>query len=252
MSSVSVILITKNEEEDLPRCLDSVHWADEIVVVDSGSTDKTAEIAQGRGARVFVETWKGYAAQKNSCLKKATREWVVSIDADEELTEEAQSDIRLLVQKNDPSVDGYAFRRKVFYLGKWITHGDWYPDYVLRLWRRGKGAFEGKRVHESVKVEGKVRYLRSEILHYTYKDLEDQGVRMDKYAKLWAEDQFEKRRPFIWSDLYLRPPLRFLRGFVLKFGWLDGWRGLLIAWLCAKEVSWKYRRLRELWQRAEK
>ncbi len=249
MSSISVIVITKNEEANLPRCLESVRWANEIIVVDSGSTDRTLEIARTRGAKVFSEEWKGYTAQKNSCLAKVSSDWVLSIDADEELSAEAQKDIRALILKNDSSVGGYAFRRKVFYLGKWITHGDWYPDYVVRLWKRGKGRFEGRRVHESAHVNGAIRYLRSDILHYTYRNLADQRGRMETYAKLWAEDQFEKGRPFIWSDLYLRPPLRFLRAIVLKAGWLDGWRGFVIAWMCAREVFWKYRNLGREWKK---
>ncbi len=247
MPRISAIIITKNEESALPRCLDSLKWADQIVVLDSGSTDRTVEVARACGAEVHVEEWKGYTDQKNSALAKATGDWVVSLDADEEFSREAQEDVRRLVKEDDSSVQGYAFRRKVFYLGSWICHGDWYPDHVVRLWRRGHGRFVGRRVHESVRVDGAVKELISEILHYTYRDLNDQKARMNHYARLWAEDQFEKKRPFQWFDLVFRPLARFARGLILKCGFLDGWRGWLIAWMNAREVWIKYRNLKSLY-----
>ena len=246
MPRISVIIITKNEEASLPRCLRSVSWADQIVVVDSGSTDRTCEIAREHRAEVFVEDWKGYTNQKNSAMEKATGDWILSLDADEEFTPEAQEEIRAFVQRDDPAIQACSFRRKVLYLGKWITHGDWYPDDVVRLWRRGKGRFEGGRVHESVRVEGRIESRSTEILHYTYKDLEDQKRRMEKYSALWAQDQFDRGRPFRMLDYWLRPPARYVRALVLKSGWLDGWRGWLIAWMCAREVRMKYARLSEL------
>jgi len=248
MPRISAIIITKNEEQNLPRCLDSLKWADQIVVLDSGSTDRTVEIARARGAEVFPEEWKGYTGQKNSALTRATGDWVVSLDADEEFSVEAQKDIRRLMDQNDGFAAGYAFRRKVFYLGRWVCHGDWYPDYVVRLWRRGCGRFVGRRVHESAVVDGPVKRVRSEIFHYTYRDLKDQKARMRAYAKLWAEDQFEKQRRFSWFDAIFRPPARFVRGLILKHGFLDGWRGWVIAWMNATEVWMKYRNLRDLWR----
>jgi hypothetical protein len=243
MPRLSVIIITRNEEQDLPRCLRSVQWADQIVVVDSHSTDRTVEIAREQGAEVYVEDWKGYTDQKNSALDKATGDWVFSIDADEELSERARMDIRVLLAQDNGVTHGYAFRRKVFYLGKWIHHGDWYPDYVTRLWRRGKGRFAGRRVHESVVVDGRVESRACDILHYTYRDLDDQKARIQKYARLWADDQFEKGRRVSWLDVLVRPIARFLRALVLKNGWCDGWRGWLIAWLSAGEVLLKYQHL---------
>jgi len=248
MPRISAIIIAKNEELDLSRCLTSLKWVDQIIVLDSGSTDRTVEIARQHGAEVHVEEWKGYPEQKNSALAKTTGDWVVSLDADEEFSKKAQEDVRRLVKEDDSSVQGYAFRRKVFYLGRWICHGDWYPDHVVRLWRRGHGKFEGRRVHESVRVDGAVKELNSEILHYTYRDLNDQKARMRTYARLWAEDQFEKKRPFQWFDLAFRPPARFARGLILKCGFLDGWRGWLIAWMNAIEVRMKYRNLRDMWR----
>ena len=248
MPQISAILITKDEEENLPRCLESIKWANQIVILDSGSTDRTLEIAKKYKAEIFIENWKGYTNQKNSALAKAKGDWVVSLDADEEFSSQTQNDIREAIHKNDPAIQGYAFRRKVFYLGKWICHGDWYPDYVVRLWRRDSGKFEGGRVHESVKINGTVQYLQSEILHYTYRSLADQKARMEKYAELWAQDQFDQKRSFRRIDLLFRPPARFFRGLILKGGWLDGWRGFLIARMCAKEVWMKYRNLQRLWQ----
>jgi glycosyltransferase involved in cell wall biosynthesis len=249
MPRVSAIVITLNEEANLPRCLDSLRWVDEILVVDSGSTDRTVEVATERGARVFLEEWKGYTAQKNSAIEKARGSWIVSLDADEEFSPEARADLRTLLAEDDPTVQAYAFRRKVLYLGKWITHGDWYPDYVVRAWRRHAGRFEGGHVHESVRVNGAVKYLRSEIFHHSFRDRQDHLARARKYAGLWARNQFEKGRPFIWSDRWFRPPLRFLRAFLLKAGWMDGWRGAWIAWVSAREVFWKYGHLRDLWRK---
>ena len=244
MSTLSTILITRNEQDNLERCLTSVFWSNEIVIVDSGSTDRTRQIAISHNARFFAEDWKGYTAQKNSALEKASSEWVFSIDADEELTPEARKKIQEIVLANDKSVDGYYFRRKVFYLGQWITHGDWYPDYVLRLWRRSTGRFEGGRVHESVRVGGgKTGRLREEILHFTYKSVEDQKRRMETYARLWAEDRRREGARATALDLLFRPPWRFFRGLVLKQGFLDGRLGWLIAWQCAKETAMKYRLL---------
>lgn len=248
MPKVSAIIITKNEEEDLARCLESIKWVDEIVLIDSGSTDRTLEIAKNYKARIFVEEWKGYTEQKNSCLDKAEHEWVLSLDADEELTMEAQKTIQKILKGNEDRYAGYALRRRVLYLGKWITHGDWYPDYVVRLWKKNSGRFKGGRVHESVEINGPVKHLKCDILHYTYKDLQDQRRRMEKYSKLWAQDRFDRKQPFRTIDLLLRPPARFLRGLILKSGWLDGWRGFLIAWMCAREVSMKYKHLKNLYQ----
>lgn len=253
MSTLSTILITRNEQDNLERCLQSVFWSNEIVIIDSGSTDRTKEIGLSYKARFFHEDWKGYTAQKNSATEKATCEWIFSIDADEELTPEAQRKIQEIVRANDKTIDGYFFRRKVFYLGKWITHGDWYPDYVLRLWRRGLGHFEGGRVHESVRLgDHKTEKLRVDILHYTYKDVEDQIRRMNTYAKLWAEDRHREGRKASLADLIFRPPWRFLRGLVFKLGLLDGWRGWQIAWYCAKETAMKYGLLLEMGRQKKK
>ena len=244
MSTLSTILITRNEQDNLERCLLSVFWSNEIVIVDSGSTDRTREIARSYKARFYPEEWKGYTAQKSSAMEKASCEWILSVDADEELTPEAQKKIQEIVRANDKTVDGYYFRRKVFYFGQWITHGDWYPDYVLRLWRRGTGRFEGGQVHESIRVdEAKTLKLREEILHYTYKDAQDQQRRMEKYARLWAEDRLREGRRAMLIDLIFRPPWRFFRGLVLRRGFLDGVRGWRIAWCCAKETAMKYRLL---------
>jgi glycosyltransferase involved in cell wall biosynthesis len=241
MSTLTTILITRNEQENLDRCLHSVFWSHEIVIVDSGSTDRTREIALSYKANFYPEPWKGYTAQKNSALEKASSEWILSIDADEDLPPETQQKIQEIVRENGRDVDGYFFRRKVFYLGRWITHGDWYPDHVLRLWRRGSGRFEGGRVHESVRIDGGCTVkLREEILHYTYKDVEDQKRRMETYAGLWVEDRLREGRRATVFDVLLRPPWRFFRGLVLKRGFLDGALGWRIAWYCAKETAMKY------------
>ncbi|MBV9464450.1 MAG: glycosyltransferase family 2 protein [Verrucomicrobiae bacterium] len=246
MATLTTIIITRNEEANLERCLRGVDWSDEIIIVDSGSTDRTEEIARAHRARFFTERWKGYAEQKNSAMAKATSDWILSIDADEELPAETQATIRRIVAQQDEGISGYIFRRKVYYLGRWITHGDWYPDEILRLWKRGHGRFVGKRVHESVLVEGPTRTLQDEILHYSYADLEDQTERSKKYARLWAEGEYERGRKPNVVDAWFRPAWRLARGFLLRAGFLDGWRGWLIAWNCARETHWKYRELSRL------
>jgi glycosyltransferase involved in cell wall biosynthesis len=248
---ISACLIVFNEEKNLERCLSSIiPVVDEIVVIDSGSTDRTVEIARSFGARVVPQAWLGYVGQKNFALAQAQHPWVLSIDADEELSGElAQAILRL---KADPGVEsanapnGYEISRVVFYRGKWIRHGDWYPDRLVRLFRRETARFTGGRVHEKLEIAGPHPLLPGELHHYTYADATDRAGRCARYASLWAESAREQGRRVYPGMGPLRAAFRFLRGFVLKGGFLDGAVGYEIALGNAREVRFKYRLLAEL------
>jgi glycosyltransferase involved in cell wall biosynthesis len=242
---ISLCLITLNEEENLGRCLRScADLADEIVIVDSGSRDATPRIAREFGARFEHQDWLGYVGQKNKVLSLARNEWVFSIDADEELSPELREEIRLL-REVDPAGDvgGFSMPRCVLYEGRWIRHGDWYPDRLVRLFRRSRAQFAGGRVHERLELEGRVVPLRGELHHYSFRDAEDHWARCQKYARLWAETQHEKGRTAgAWSG-YSHAFFRWLRGYVLRRGFLDGRQGWRIAGFCAREVLLKYQLL---------
>jgi len=248
---ISASLITLNEERNLPRCLKSVvPLADEILVVDSGSTDATQKIAEQSGARVISQAWLGYVGQKNFALAQARHDWVLSIDADEEISPELAAAIARL--KADPAAkasgapNGYQVSRLVFYRGRWIRHGDWYPDRLVRLFRRDQARFTGGHVHEKLELPGEHPILPGHLHHFTYENPADRSARCEKYAALWAQSAHEQRRVSRpWS-----PPLhalaRFGKGYLLKRGFLDGAVGWDIAAGNAREVWLKYHLLGEL------
>ena len=245
---ISFCLITLNEEQNLPRCLRScAGLADEIVVLDSGSTDATEKIARDFGARWQHQDWLGYVGQKNKVLSLAAHDWVFSIDADEELSPELRAEV-LALKKSPPPADvsGFSMPRCVLYDGRWIRHGDWYPDRLTRLFRRDRARFAGGKVHERLEVSGTVTELRGELYHHSFRDAADHWARCQKYARLWAETQHETGK----TCGPLAPPLhaafRWLRGYVLKRGFLDRAQGWRIAAFCAREVFLKYQLLREL------
>lgn len=248
---ISACLITLNEERRLPRCLESlVSLVDEIVVVDSGSTDGTRKVARYFGARFVQQPWLGYVAQKNIALDHAGHDWVLSIDADEELSPELRESI-LRVKRDPASIlpgapSGYEVSRLVFYRGRWIYHGDWYPDKLVRLFQRSKARFTGGRVHEKLELSGTTAMLPGHLYHYTYENAADRADRIDRYARLWAETARERgKKAAPWSGP-LHAAVRFARGFVLKRGFLDGAVGWDIAAGNAREVRLKYGLLRKL------
>ena len=253
---ISACLITLNEEQDLPRCLRSIAGlVDEIVVIDSGSTDSTSAVAESFGARVIRQDWLGYVGQKNFALDAATYPWVLSIDADEELSPELAEAIRSLRQNAGETPGGpagYIVRRMVQFRGRWIRHGDWYPDPLVRLFKRDKARFAGGRVHERMELQGETALLPGHLHHFTYKDTEDRRRRIEHYAKLWAETAYEKGKRVGPLSPALHAAVRLLRGFVLKRGFLDGAIGWDIALGNAREVWMKYQLLRTLSARGEK
>lgn len=243
--SISVIIITLNEEDQIRPCLESVKWADEVVVCDSGSTDKTLEVCREYTDRAYVDEWQGFGAQKNLCLDRASHPWVLSLDADERVTPPLRAAIERVLE-DEGALDGYYIPRKNFFLGHWIRHCGWYPDYVLRLFRREKGGFTERAVHETVKVHGKVGYLEEPLEHYTYRSISDYLERMDRYSSLAAGELYRGGRKAGPLDLLLRPPFTFLRMYLLQGGFLEGWRGLLLAGLYACYTFAKYTKLWEM------
>ena len=245
---ISLCVITLNEEEDLQRCLASCRdVVDEMIIVDSGSIDNTKQVAQEYGAKFFYHPWSGYVDQKNYAIRMATNDWILSLDADESLSPALIDEIEKLKNDNIPeSVAGFSMPRCVYYEGKFIRHGDWYPDRVIRLFRKEKSRFEGGKVHERVVVDGRIEKLHGDIYHYSYKDESEQIEKIYKYARLWAETQFEKNRRVYFLTPYLNALFRWFRGYILRLGFLDGKRGAKIAILCAWETFLKYRFLIEM------
>ncbi len=282
---LSVVLITCNEEANLARTLESVRplvrdGQGEIIVVDSGSTDRTVEIAKSYGARVFVEAWKGYAAQKNSAIEKATGDWILSLDADEELDGQLQSALTTALEnlervdsvrreadahpfmmqdaraelancidlKGEQTVAGVCIRRKNEFLGRWIKHGGFWPDPKLRLFRRGCGRFEDRAVHETVQVSGASATLKQgALLHHCYPTVSDYIAHMNRYSSLGAEMAVaEGRTGFSVINIAVRPLTTFVYNYFFRLGFLDGREGLLLHLCHAVYVSWKYTKVWEL------
>ncbi len=245
---VSVCLITLNEERNLPRCLRSAaELADEIVVLDSGSRDGTEAVAREFGARWHHQPWQGFVAQKNAVLALASHPWILSLDADEEVSDPLRGELRELRRTEPPpEASGYSMPRCVLYEGRWIRHGDWYPDRLVRLFRRERARFAGGKVHERLEVQGSVLPLRGELNHYSYSSAEDHRTRCRHYARLWAESKFAEGRGVLPLAPAFHAAFRWLRGYVLRRGFLDGSQGWRIAGFCAWETYLKYRHLRAL------
>jgi len=257
---LSVVIITHNEEVNIGRTLASVQSlvADgkgEIIVVDSGSTDRTVEIAKSYGAKVFVEEWKGFTAQKNSAIDKASGEWILSLDADEEVQDRLCKAIaRTLTLYPELRKSGYWLRRKNFFLGKWIRHGGFWPDHKLRLFKRSVGKFEDRQVHETVRVEGDTRELwhvqpifQGALLHHSYPNLSDYIEHMNHYSSLGAEMVVARGKVgYSFINIVLRPLFTFIYNYIFRLGFLDGREGLLLHLYHAVYVSWKYAKAWEL------
>ena len=232
---LSVVVVTRDEEERIRACLESVAWADELIVIDAESQDKTATIARELTDHVVVRPWPGYAAQKNVGLEMARGAWILSLDADEVVSPDLREEIEAVVQRDGPR-DGYEVPRRNIFWGRWVRHGGLYPDWQLRLFRRGRGRFGERAVHESVCVDGEVGRLSGHLEHRSYRDVADFVARADRYAALAADDWLAQgRRVHAW-DLAVRPLGRFLGMYVLGRGFLDGSRGFLLAVLYAYYV----------------
>jgi glycosyltransferase involved in cell wall biosynthesis len=245
MTGLSVAIVALNEEERIRSCLESVAGADEIVVVDSGSSDKTVAIAREFTDRVLFHAWEGYGAQKNFALGLCRGEWLLSLDADERVSEALRAEISATLAA-DPPVAGFRIPRQNFFQGVWIRHGGWYPDYQLRLFRRGRGVFTATAVHESVRVDGPVGRLQAPLIHQSYRGIEDFVARANRYSELAARQLAAAGRGGTLADLLLRPAWRFLSMYVLRGGFLDGGRGFTLAALYAHYVFLRAAKVREL------
>lgn len=229
---ISAAIITFNEERNIARAMESLRCCDEIVVVDSGSTDRTVELATKLGARVLETSWRGYAGQKNYASEHCSNDWVLSLDADEALSEALEGEI-WQIKKNGPRFDAYTMPRLAQYLGRWILHSGWYPDRKVRLFDRSKARWVGDYVHESVLVEGAVGHLKSNILHFTCSSLSEHLKTMDRYTTLAAEQLVEQRKKIGFQELVANPPWTFFKTYFLRAGFLDGMEGLAIAYMAA-------------------
>ena len=245
--TLSVVVITYNEETNIGRLLQSVQLADEHIVLDCGSTDHTVEIARAFGASTFTEKWRGYSAQKNSAIEKATGDWVLSLDADEAVEPELMEEIRHVLNHN-PAVNGYYMPRKNYFLGRWIRHGGFYPDRKLRLFRRGRGSFGKRPVHEVVQVDGPTDTLSHALVHNAYPTLEGYISHMNRYSSLGAEIVAAKGSGFGVLNIVIKPLATFFYNYFFRLGLLDGREGLLLNLYHSVYVSWKYAKAWELAQ----
>ncbi|MFC6646976.1 glycosyltransferase family 2 protein [Granulicella cerasi] len=260
MPLLSVAIITLNEEENLGRTLASVAWADEIIVVDSGSTDRTVEIARSYGAQVIERCWPGFAAQKNFAIGQCSGTWVLSLDADEELSPELQHQVRMLLPTNPP-VDAYYLKRRNLFLGRWIKRGGFYPDRKLRLFRRTAASFEAtpqfedRPVHEVIQFEGAIDTLDYDLVHHAYPTLSHYIEHMDRYSNMGAEIATSRGRELSKSyfrfflGAFLVPHLKFLWTYFILLGFLDGREGLLLHLYHATYTSWKFTKT---WERSRR
>jgi glycosyltransferase involved in cell wall biosynthesis len=226
---ISATVITLNEERNIADALESLSWADEIIVVDSQSTDRTVEIARGFTDRVFVRPWPGYSAQKNFAADQARNDWIFSLDADERVSTELRSEIETVKSRPESTAAAFESPRLAFYLGRRIRHSGWYPDYKARLYHRGRCRWSGDYVHERLEVTGVVKRLSGDLLHYTVRHASEHHLRMDRYTTLAAQEQYARGDRGSIASLLFSPPATFIRSYLLKLGFLDGPQGLAIA-----------------------
>ena len=243
---ISACIITFNEEENIRDCLESVKWVEEIVVVDSMSKDRTVEVSREYTDKIFQIEWQGHVKQKNSALNYATNEWVLCLDADERVSPELKEEIEHQLARDDKILDGYSFPRRSYYLGRWINHGGWYPDYKLRLFKKSKGRWGGQDPHDKVILKGTSTRLKGEILHFVYKDLSHQLKTVDNFSAITAKVLEQEGESFSLLKLLIRSPFRFFEMYFIKQGFRDGLPGFVIAVTSSFYVFLKYAKLWEL------
>jgi glycosyltransferase involved in cell wall biosynthesis len=250
-ATLSVAIIALNEERNLPRTLASIAWADEIVIVDSGSTDATSTIAHSYGVRFVTEPWRGFAAQKNYALSLCTSDWVLSLDADEVVSPELAAALQTAIAKS-PAKTAYTLARRNLFLGRWIPHGGYYPDRKLRLFPRGQGSFQETPVHETVRFEGRTENLPGDLVHDAYPTLAGYLDHMQRYSTLGAETAEQRGRTgggllSFLNGVLLSPLATFVYNYIFRAGFLDGREGLLLHLYHSTYISWKYAKA---WERA--
>ena len=239
-SGLSACVITFNEADRIEECLRSVSFCDEIVVVDAHSTDRTRELASRQGARVIERDWPGYRSQKQFAVEAARHDWVLCLDADERVSAQLAAEIVALRARGYGTAAGFSVPRITDYFGRFLRHGNAYPDRLVRLFDRRRGGFCGYEIHENTRVEGPTGALRGRLEHYSYRSLSDHQSRMQRYADLMAQAMYESGQRCGLIPVLLNPQWRFLRGYLLRLGFLDGWRGLVFALIEAGYVRRKY------------
>jgi glycosyltransferase involved in cell wall biosynthesis len=250
MEKISAVIITFNEEQNIVRCLQSLQGiADEIVVVDSGSADRTEALCRPFGVRFIYHPFEGYIQQKNFALRQASCQYVLSLDADEALSAELQASIREV--KNHPAADGYTFNRLASYCGhKWIRYGSWYPDNKVRLWKRRKGIWGGVNPHDYVVMErhARIRHLKGDLLHYSYSSISDHIERTNRYTGIMAKEYFRMGKRTSAAAILIKPVWKFMRDYFIKRGFLDGYYGFVICAIVAFSTFLKYAKLNQLYR----
>lgn len=243
---ISAIVVCFNEEDNIRRCLESLRWCDEIVVVDSFSTDRTFAICREYTDRAIQRPWAGYRDQKAFAHSQAAKEWVFLVDADEQVSPELREEIQKALSRHGGRYAAFSVPRLVHYLGRWWWRGGWYPDYDIRLFRRDRATWGGLDPHEKILVDGKVRRLRHPLYHFSYRDIADHMNRINHFTTVASGEMREAGRRWRWTDSALRPPFRFFRSYVWKRGFLEGFPGFFIAATAAMYVFLRYAKLREL------
>jgi glycosyltransferase involved in cell wall biosynthesis len=247
---ISALVLTYNDEQRIERCLRGVAFADELIVVDSFSTDRTVEIARRFGAVVSAREFTGFSDQWNAAIAQATQDWILIVGSDEVVPDELAAEIKEAVRSSHYA--GYSMPRLTYFLGRPIRHCGWYPDYQLRLARRSVSRIPNRLVHETLEVEGKVGRLKNALMHYSFPTIESFCIKMVRYAKAAAQQKMVEGRRFRLADIVFTPGLTFLKMYVSKLGFLDGFRGLLVCALSSVSVLLRYATLWELSARARK
>jgi glycosyltransferase involved in cell wall biosynthesis len=246
VNTVSAIVVCFNEEERIGDCLENLRWCDEIVVVDSFSTDRTPEICRGYTDRFIQREWAGYRDQKAFAHSQASKDWVFLVDSDERVTAELRNEIENALVQDNGRYAGYAVPRLVHYLDRWWRRGGWYPDYDVRLFRRERATWGGSEPHEKILVDGAVRRLRYPLHHYSYRNIEDHLQRINRFTSISSRESKKQGRRWRLSDALLRPAARFFHSYVLKRGFIEGFAGFYVAVTAAVYVFLKYAKLWEL------
>ncbi|MEC9282778.1 MAG: glycosyltransferase family 2 protein [Bdellovibrionota bacterium] len=239
---ISAAIICMNEETNIARCIESLAWADEVVVLDSGSEDKTLEIARSLGAKCFSEKWRGFCDQKNRLSELCENDWVFNLDADEACTTELANEVQRILSEENDETCAYEFPRKSFHLGRWISHGGWYPDFQRRLYNKKHSRWQGGALHEKVEA-AKVKRVNAPILHWVFKDLSDQVAANNRYSSLGAEKYIEEGKSFSWVLFLTKPISKFLETYLFKLGFLDGVAGFVISVGAAYSIFLKFAKI---------
>ncbi len=247
---ISAVIICKNEEANIGRCLKSLAWVDEVVVYDSGSIDNTVNIAQKMGAKVYQGTWLGFGATKHAATKRASHDWILSLDSDEEVPDKLKQEIQEKLSTLDPDYI-YKIPRLSHYLGSWIKYGGWYPDFQIRLFNRKTHQWNQAEIHERVEpIAGELEHiaqLDNHLHHYVFKNIEHQVQTNNRYSTLQAQTMFANGKSFSYFHLFTKPYVKFIECYIVKLGFLDGWAGYVIARNAAYSALLKWLKLKELY-----